>query len=464
MPKRTAHSDEFQTRSFLQRTRDPVFLLNRKRRLRFGNAAWEHLTGQSLEDAYDLYCTRNAESRLARALAPPPEVLTGNPVRIRRTPPKAKFGPPWWEIAFLPLIGQDGLFGIIGRIRVIGSATTVKGRPLPDNLLQLRHRLPERYSLDSLVSDVPTCERLLQQVRLASQHRMPLMLVGESGTGKRWLARVIHHRGATAEQSFLGVDCGGLPPMVINGLIFGDAGLGRPERTGTVYLRDPSHLPQEIQSRLAAWIRERPAEGPRIVAGFRTDPIAASGLLPQLHLALSVQTIAVPPLRERAGDIPRLAGLFLDRAALAGAPPSPGFTPESFELMREYPWPGNLREFDAAIDGAARRANGATIEPAHFSEAIRRFMARQKAVAQSPGVRAEAVVPLDTLLEHVERRLIVLAMRKSKGLQSEAAEYLGIWRARLSRRLQALHIRDEEWRTGPPRERKTDETDSDRGV
>src|SRR5262245_45253836 len=165
--KKTPPDHEFQTRAFLQRARDPVFLLNRKRRLRFANAAFEQLAGQSLEDAYDLYCTRNAESRLARTLAPPPEVLTGMSARVRRAPPKAKFGPPWWEIEFLPLASTDGLLGIIGRVRVIGSATVTKGRPLPEGLLQLRHRLPERYPLDSLAADVPACERLLQQVRLA---------------------------------------------------------------------------------------------------------------------------------------------------------------------------------------------------------------------------------------------------------------------------------------------------------
>src|SRR5436190_765952 len=114
-----------------------------------------------------------------------------------------------------------------------------KGRPLPEGLLNLRHRLPERYRFDSLVSDVPECERMLEQVRLAAEHRMPVMLVGDPGTGKRWIARVIHHHGVTAEQSFLAIDCNGLPSVAVGNLLFGDAGLGRPERTGTVYLREP---------------------------------------------------------------------------------------------------------------------------------------------------------------------------------------------------------------------------------
>src|SRR5205823_7426372 len=134
------------------------------------------------------------------------------------------------------------------------------------------------------------------------------------------------------------------------------------DRTGTVYLRDPIRLTRDVQVRLAGWLRERPADGPRVVAGLAADPV--DSLVPELHLGLSVQTIRVPPLRERIDDLPRLAGLFLDQATAAGAPACPGFSTESLELLREYPWPGNLRELDAAVDRAARLAGGATIEPA----------------------------------------------------------------------------------------------------
>src|SRR2546428_812540 len=97
-------------------------------------------------------------------------------------------------------------------------------RPVPDEPFHTRaflHRLRDRYRLDALISDVPISEQLLQQVRLAAQHRMPLAVVGEAGTGKRWLARVVHHHGVTAEQSFLAVDCGALPASCLAGLLFG---------------------------------------------------------------------------------------------------------------------------------------------------------------------------------------------------------------------------------------------------
>src|SRR6516165_11009298 len=94
--------DEFNSRALLQRSRDALFVLNRQRRLRFANAAWEKLTGKSLEDHYGLNCAQRAADPLARALFPPPEVLAGCVARARRPAPPARVGPPWWDLVFLP--------------------------------------------------------------------------------------------------------------------------------------------------------------------------------------------------------------------------------------------------------------------------------------------------------------------------------------------------------------------------
>src|SRR6266404_8667987 len=135
-------ADEFNSRALLQRSRDALFVLNRQRRLRFANAAWEKLTGQSLEDSYGLNCTQRAADPLARTLCPPPEALAGGVGRARRPVPPARFGPPWWDLVFLPLGGTDGPLGIIGRIIVVGSETPAKGRGLPEDVLRLRQQLP----------------------------------------------------------------------------------------------------------------------------------------------------------------------------------------------------------------------------------------------------------------------------------------------------------------------------------
>jgi len=452
MARKRVASEPFSNRAFLQRTHDAVFLLNRKRRLRFANSAWEQLTGQSFEDAYDLYCTRHkSASPLAQTLAPPPEVMAGAAARVRRPVPKARTAPPWWDIAFLPLAGPDGLYGIIGRISLVGAAAVVKDRPLPPELSQLRQKLPDRFGFEQLQSDVPECERVVEQVRLACQHRVPVIIVGEAGTGKERVARTIHHQGITAEQGFVALNCAGLPGGNQAALLLGDAALGKSDSVGTVYLRDPAQMPRELQARLAEWLHDRPTTGPRIIAGFRLDPleeVAAGKVLPELRLLLSVQTIALPPLRDRLDDLPRLSTAISERSRAAGGAGGAGLSPEALDVLRGYPWPGNLRELEAVLESAMAEAKGGAIEPAHLPEAVRRAVSRVRALAVTATPAEHAKLKLDQVLESVERRLIVRALAKAKGDKTAAAEALGIWRETLLRRLRSLKISESDWRGG----------------
>src|SRR5262249_35166922 len=204
-----------------------------------------------------------------------------------------------------------------------------------------------------------------------------------------------------------------------------------------------------LQCRLAEWLHDRPANGPRIVAGFRLDPaeeVATGQLLADLRLLLSVQSIIVPPLRQRLGDLPRLATAFFERSKKTGGTGGSGFSPEAFDILRAYPWPGNMREFESALESAAARAKGEMIEPAHLPEAIRATVGRLKSVAASATPSPLARIKLADVLEGVERRLIVQALTKAKGDKTQAADALGLWRETLLRRLRALKISDGDWR------------------
>jgi transcriptional regulator with PAS, ATPase and Fis domain len=463
--------DQFSNRALFHRSTDAVFVLNKSRRLRYANPAWEKLTGKKLGDVYGLRCThRRTDSpltNLGRTLNPPPEALAGSPTHVRRPPPGARLGPPWWEISFLPLSGPAGLLGVIGVVRVIGLAAAPKSRAIPEAVLRLRHRLPDRFRLSEFESDIPACRQVIDQARLATHHRMPVALIGETGTGKRTLARAIHYESTAAERSFLAVDCTGLPAAVLETLLFGDCGLAQPERVGTMFLRNPAGLPRDLQARLLEWIAQHAGTGPRIISAFERAPagdMAASQLSDELLLALTIQSIRPIPLRERLDDIPLLAAGMLARAEKVGWLKCPGLSPEAIELSRVYHWPGNLRELDAVLVRAATAAKGDSIEPGHLPDSIRRHGSRAEVVAATPNPRVEEKLSLDAVLEQVERRLIVQAMGRAKGLQEGAAESLGIWRPRLGRRLKALKIDASEWRRFIPPEPDDDATPPDRGV
>jgi DNA-binding NtrC family response regulator len=436
-------SDSFRWRAFFQHCREPLFVLNRRRRIMFVNRAWEQLTGQSAANAGGLTCTRRATgdplSALARTLCPPPEVLQGRSTRVQRPLPGLSSGPPWWEIEFLPLAGEQRLLGVLGKIRAEGATPAGPSRLLTEALVGLRSRAAQKYRLEDWRTATPALESIAAQARLAATTACPVALVGEPGTGKQWLARAIHHASDRRHLPFIALDCGSLSAPAIRGLLSGPLGLDHPDWLGTLYLRDPGGLPRELQAELAGRIADQPDANPRIMAGFLGDAagdVSNGRLLDGFFAALSVLTIRLPALRERPADLPLLTDTMLSRVATVLDRPAAVLTPEAAECLQTHRWPGNLRELHAILLQAAERATAGRIDIAHLPLALR----QSKLAAEAPPRPEREEPPLDKVLEQVERRLIELALKRAGGNQSKAAEMLGVWRPRLIRRIKALGI------------------------
>jgi transcriptional regulator with PAS, ATPase and Fis domain len=436
----------FRWRGFFQRSREPLFLLNRQRRLLFANRAWNQLTGLDAAEFRGRVCRRykhpepGSWEAVAAALAPPPEVLAGQVGKARRAF-VGRAARHWWEVDFFPWRDEQGLLGILGKVAVVGKPATAAATPLPDKLFDLRVRAAQHYRLDQLDSQAPALQRVAEQVRLAAQSTAPVVLIGERGTGKQHLVRIIHHHGVQRERGFAAVDCAGLPPSALAGVLFGPVGLTRRDSLGTLYLRHPDHLPRDIQVQLADWLGDLDATRPRLAAGLTCAPeeaIRAGRLLEELYCALAVVTIALPPLRERQADLPLLAELLLERTRAEGRPRSTGLSTECWEIVRGYSWPGNLRELAEVLASAQARAAGELLEAADLPAYVRRTVQ----LDQTPGREPARPLPLKQLLEQIERRLITLALKSSRGNKSEAAKMLSIWRPLLLRRMQALGIPD----------------------
>src|SRR5262249_32596651 len=167
----------------------PFFLLNRRRRLLGVNQAWEQWTGSPAAEfrglALKRYPNAQAGSReaLAGALRPVPEALEGKPARVRRLAPPRGGGRSWCAIDYFPLRASKGRLRILGRITPLPGGATLSVAPLPEELVTLRESRVGRYRLDQLESRMPAFRRVVDQVRLAGQTRVPLLLVGEPGTG-----------------------------------------------------------------------------------------------------------------------------------------------------------------------------------------------------------------------------------------------------------------------------------------
>jgi DNA-binding NtrC family response regulator len=412
--------------------------------LRFANAAWEKLAGMKLAEALGMVCSaRRHSSPLAAALAPTPEAQAGKPDRVRRPAPSSRPGHQWWDVTFAPLAGDDAAFGIVGFITVVSEPAPAAARKIPPTVMALRDRHARHFSFDLFAGSSPGAERFLGQLRYAAESAAPVWLVGEPGSGKETAARVIHHNSPRRERAFVALDCPGLQPYLVESLLVGHGGLLEAGHAGTVYLKDPAALPRDLQQKLADLFRE--AGAPRLVCGScrsAAEEFTDGMLVPEFHTALSVLELRVPPLRERLADLPRFVTHFL---------PDITIEPAAIDILRAQPWAGNLRELADALGEAATAATGAGIKRDHLPREL-----RVRAGIEPPLVPPRPLA-LDPLLEAVERRLILLALRRANNHQTEAAELLGIFRARLWRRLEALGIPVP---PQPPKPRKGDEAEA----
>ena len=422
-------SDSFPWRAFFQQSTTPLFVLGKGRRIRFANAAWEKLTGLKLADAIGMVCSsRRHSTPLAAALAPTPEAQAGKADRARRAAPTGRSGPPWWDVTFSPLSGAEGLLGIVGFITVIGESAPAAVRKVPPIVAALREQHASAFTLDLFAGNSPASEHFLGQLRHAAESPAPVWLVGERGSGKETAARVIHHSGPHRDKAFFGVPCAGLQPYLIESLLFGHGGLVGTGHLGTVYLKDPTALPRDLQQKLADYFAEIKPGTPRLISGSTrsaVDDVASGKLIPEFHTELCVLELRVPPLRDRLADLPRLATHLLPEGVIE---------PAVFDILSSQGWVGNIREFAETLSAAASAAGTGAIQSQHLPHEL-----RIRAGLDPPPVKPKSLA-LDPLLEAVERRVITLALARSQGSISKAADLLGILRTRLSRRLEALGL------------------------
>jgi transcriptional regulator with PAS, ATPase and Fis domain len=276
-----------------------------------------------------------------------------------------------------------------------------------------------------------------------------VLLLGETGTGKELFARLIHDNGPRRGARFVAQNCGALSETLLESELFGHTrgaftgataerkGLFEEADGGTVFLDEIGETSPAMQLRLLRVLQEGEirrvgASAPRkvdvrVLAATNTDleaDVEAGRFRKDLYYRLNVFPIRLPPLRERAEDIPMLAEHFLrvyrERARRA----VPSISPEAMRHLRAYPFPGNVRELENEIERAVALADpGRPIGPEHLSERIR-----------AGGTRAATPGTLNDAIEELKRRMIEDALREC-GSKTRAAERLGLTRQSLQQML-----------------------------
>jgi DNA-binding NtrC family response regulator len=454
MAKSSARSGGWRWARELANSSTPVYLLDRHRRVLLFNAGCTEKTGWAADEVIGKTCDYVTEAdahsaaAVLAALAPPAEVWQGSPAEIPILLPHRTDPPRNLRIRFDPLFdGEQQVRAALGAIlETEAPPPAISPNPaqgLHAELAALRMEIRRRYRQESVIGKCPAMRRVLAQLDAARSGTGSILFLGEPGSGREHLARVLHAGGSQGKRAFVPMDCGRMASTELKRILKSlDEGQTEVDalQPGTLYLDDIAAAPRDFQDRLSDWLANRPLDRlPRIMAAA-VEPL--TGLLDrdefhaELFYRLTTIVIELPPLRRRSADILPLAQYFLEETNISAERQHSGFTPEAADELRRYRWPGNVAELREVVESAAAQAAGPLVAPDDFPLSFRAGRDEQRL---GPPPRPP-VLPLETVLEQVEREQIQAALIASRNNLSKAAELLGLSRPKLYRRLEALGL------------------------
>lgn len=321
----------------------------------------------------------------------------------------------------------------------------------------LRQTQAQPYSFNRIVGDAPALaavKALLKKV--AESPASTVLLTGESGTGKDLAAKVLHYNSARANKPFMNITCSALPEALMESELFGHergafTGADRQKRGlfesadgGTLFLDEIGEMVPGLQAKLLRFLEEKTFKrvggnvdikvDVRVIAATNRDlksEVAQGKFREDLFYRLHVLPIVLPPLRERADDIPDLVAFYVDVYNTEFKKKVRGVTPEAMEQIRRHPWPGNIRELRNAIERAMLLSEGPMLEASDFS------------AGGAPGVTLGQSVELPAGgldLDQLERSLVVQALERTGWNQTKAAALLGLNRDQIRYRVEKFQL------------------------
>jgi two-component system, NtrC family, response regulator AtoC len=319
-------------------------------------------------------------------------------------------------------------------------------RLLHDNL-QYRHQLQERYGVDKLVGQSPEMVAIYKLVARVAVLDTTILIQGETGTGKEMVARAIHYASSRADRPLVVVDCAALPEPLFESELFGHErgaftgavvsrrGLLEVADGSTCFLDEVGELSTALQAKLLRVLQERVIRrvggnepipvNVRLITATNQDlkKLVEDGRFREdLYYRLNGLMLRVPPLRERAEDLPLLVQHFLRKYSADAGKPVLGLARETLELLAAYRWPGNVRELQHVVERAVALSSSALIIPEDLPPEIR---AETLPAPELPRGRMT--------LDEVRRWYVNRVLEETGGNKLRAAEILGIDRRTLYR-------------------------------
>ena len=329
-------------------------------------------------------------------------------------------------------------------------AKVLKTRALEEEVVSLRSELDEKYGLENITGTSDAMKQVFHLIRQAAPTQATVLIEGPSGTGKELVAHALHTLSPRSKGPFVAVECAALNGNLLESELFGhekgaftDAvakRIGRFEAAdgGTIFLDEISEIPPSTQVKLLRVLETRSFErlgssetiktDIRIVAACNRDlaqMVREGKFREDLYYRLAVVDIRLPPLRERAGDIPLLVSRFLKEFSAANGGRVTGMTPAAMKILESYSWPGNVRELRNAVERMVVLSQGGLLDVGDVPEHMR--------APSAPAADAAALPP--GTLDETEKAKILSVLDQVGGNRSRAAQVLGISRRTLYRKL-----------------------------
>jgi two-component system response regulator HydG len=325
---------------------------------------------------------------------------------------------------------------------------------LKEENLRLKNSLEDRFDRQNIIGRSPSMVKLLETVAQVAQSEATVLITGESGTGKELIAGATHFNSPRRDAPFVKLNCAAITETLLESELFGHekgsftGAFKRKEgkfvqaNGGSLFLDEVSEMPLSMQVKLLRVLQERELTrvggeevikmDVRVIAATNkklADLIAKGDFREDLYYRLNVVDLYIPPLRERADDIPLIAKRCLDTFTEKNRKKILGFTPQAMDILIRYPWPGNVRELMNSIERAVVLCQGEYLDENDFLSIKPEADTIQAEENQSPHLGNEMT------LDDVEKSVILNTLENTQGNKSETARRLGITRKTLHKKL-----------------------------
>jgi DNA-binding NtrC family response regulator len=326
---------------------------------------------------------------------------------------------------------------------------------------RLKNSLHERYGYQNIIGKSAAMQQVFDLITQIAPRRSTVIIQGESGTGKELVAKAIHASSGRVDAPFIAINCGNIPSDLLESELFGHArgaytgaisakkGLFEAANGGTLFLDEISAISQDIQVKLLRVIQEREFRrlgdleniqvDVRIIAATNTDLQAAvrqGTFRDDLYYRLNVIAIKLPPLRDRAEDIPLLSKHFIKKYGDENQRNSLFLEPPALKALMEYAWPGNVRELENVIERAVVLSQANAITPDLFPKNV------TMPSLEPPDRFTADSASLKDRVSNFEKAIILSALEKTDWNQKKAAQLLSVNATTLSEKLKRFRIRE----------------------